>query len=77
MRSLQFAGPAIESNETRIYNCAYLPVDHYKAFSETMFLLLGGTGIGFSVQKHHVDQLPSILKAPKKKKYVVEDSIMG
>ena len=44
MRSLQFAGPAISQTPTRIYNCAYLPIDDYRAFSEVMFLLLGGTG---------------------------------
>lgn len=45
MRALQFAGNAIEKNESRIYNCSYLPIDDYRAFSEVMFLLLGGTGI--------------------------------
>ena len=47
MRALQFAGPAIEANESRIYNCAYLPIDDYRSFSETIFLLLGGTGVGY------------------------------
>ena len=56
MRALQFAGPAIEKNESRIYNCSYLPVDDYRAFSELMFLLLGGTGVGYSVQFHHVEK---------------------
>ena len=45
MRSLQFGGRAIELNNARIYNCAFLPVDDIRSFSETMFLLLGGTGI--------------------------------
>ena len=62
MRALQFAGPAAEVNHARIYNCCYLPVDSLYSFSETMFLLLGGSGVGFSVQKHHVDQLPSVMK---------------
>lgn len=44
MRALQFSGPAIQKNESRVYNCSYLPVDNYLAFSEIMFLLLGGTG---------------------------------
>ena len=56
MRALQFAGPAMEVNNARGYNCAYLPVDSLYSFSETMFLLLGGSGVGFSVQKHHVEQ---------------------
>lgn len=77
MRALQFAGKAIELNESRLYNCAYLPVDHYKAFSETMFLLLGGSGVGFSVQKHHVEKLPAITKPTKSRRYLVADSIAG
>jgi ribonucleoside-triphosphate reductase len=44
MRSLQFGGRAIELNNARIYNCAFLPIDDIRSFSETMFLLLGGTG---------------------------------
>ncbi len=44
MRALQFAGPAIEKNEARGYNCSYMPMNDYRAFSELMFLLLGGTG---------------------------------
>ena len=77
MRAAQFAGPAIVKNESRIYNCAYLPVDDHRAFSEIMFLLLGGTGVGFSVQNHHVDQLPELRKPLKKQKYLVGDSIEG
>ena len=75
MRSLQFAGAAISQTPTRIYNCAYLPVDDYRAFSEIMFLLLGGTGVGYSVQKHHVEKLPSITVPTKKRRYLVGDSI--
>ena len=56
MRSMQFAGKSIEISPNRIYNCAYLPIDHPRAFSEVMFLLLGGTGIGYSVQRHHVEK---------------------
>ena len=62
MRALQFAGPAAEVNNARIYNCCYLPIDSLYSFSETMFLLLGGTGVGYSIQKHHVAQLPKIKK---------------
>lgn len=78
MRSLQFGGKAIERNPARIYNCAYLPVEHPDAFSETMFLLLGGTGVGYSVQYRHVTKLPSVL-GPKRKsrRYVIGDSIEG
>jgi len=77
MRALQFAGPAIEKNEARIYNCCYLPIDAYQAFSELMFLLLGGTGVGYSVQYHHVRNLPEIVKPHKERKYLVTDSIEG
>ena len=77
MRALQFAGNAAEVNNARIYNCCFLPIDSLHSFSETMFLLLGGTGVGYSVQKHHVAQLPVITKPGKKKTYLIEDSIMG
>ena len=77
MRAMQFAGTAIARNNSRIYNCAYLPVDDIRAFSETMFLLLGGTGVGYSVQYHHVEKLPSILKAEKKRRFLVGDSLEG
>ena len=77
MRALQFAGPAAEVNNARIYNCCYLPMDSVHSFSETMFLLLGGTGVGYSVQKQHVAQLPEIKTPGRKRTYLVEDSIMG
>lgn len=79
MRSLQFGGKPIEISPNRVYNCAYMPVDHTDAFAETMFLLLGGTGVGFSVQKHHVDKLPEIRKPnPKRtRRYLIGDSIEG
>lgn len=77
MRALQFAGPAMEVNNARGYNCAYHPIDSLYGFSETMFLLLGGSGVGYSVQKHHVEQLPAITKTGKKRHYLIEDSIMG
>ena len=51
MRSMQFGGKPIEVAPNRIFNCAYLPIDDWRAFSETMFLLLGGTGVGYSVQR--------------------------
>lgn len=77
MRAMQFAGPAIARNNSRIYNCAYLPVDDIRAFPETMFLLLGGTGVGYSVQQHHVDQLPRIKKAQKHRRFLIGDSLEG
>jgi len=77
MRALQFAGPAAEVNNARIYNCCYLPIDSLHSFSESMFLLLGGTGVGYSVQRHHVAELPAITKPGKARTYLIEDSIMG
>jgi len=79
MRSMQFGGKPIEISPNRIYNCAYLPIEHIDSFSETMFLLLGGTGVGYSVQKHHVAKLPCIQKPyPKRKKrFLIGDSIEG
>lgn len=79
MRSMQFAGKPIEISPNRIYNCAYAPIDDYRVFSEIMFLLLGGTGVGYSVQKHHVDQLPEIRKpnSDKYRRFLVSDSIEG
>jgi ribonucleoside-diphosphate reductase alpha chain len=77
MRALQFAGPAIQKNEARIYNCCYLPIDDYRAFGEVMFLLLGGTGVGYSVQFKHIEKLPEINKPVKEQKFLVGDSIEG
>lgn len=77
MRSLQFAGKPIEVNNTRLFNCSYLHIDDYRAFSETMFLLLSGTGVGYSVQKHHVDTLPPVTRSTKTRRYLIGDSIEG
>ncbi len=77
MRAMQFAGAPIIRNNSRIYNCAYMPIDDVHAFSEAMFLLLGGTGVGFSVQLHHVSRLPSIQKASKRRRFLIGDSLEG
>ena len=79
MRSMQFGGKPIEVAPNRIYNCAYMPIDNIASFSECMFLLLGGTGVGYSVQKHHVNQLPPINKPYTKRtrRYLISDSIEG
>jgi len=79
MRSLQFGGKSIEISPNRIYNCAYLPIDDYRAFGETMFLLLGGTGVGYSVQKHHIEKLPEIRKPnlDRTRRFLIADSIEG
>ena len=79
MRSLQFAGRAIEVTPNRIFNCAFAAADHPAIFAETMFNLLGGCGVGFSVQKHHIAKLPKIRKHTNKraKRYLIGDSIEG
>jgi len=78
MRSLQFGGKPIEISPNRIYNCAYLPIDDWRAFGEVMFLLLGGTGVGYSVQKHHVEELPPIHRPKnKERRFLISDSIEG
>ena len=77
MRSLQFAGKPIELNNARIFNCSFLPLDDWRAFSEIMFLLLSGCGVGYSVQKHHIENLPEIKIPTKHKRYLVGDSIEG
>jgi ribonucleoside-diphosphate reductase alpha chain len=79
MRSMQFAGKPIEISPNRIYNCAFAPIDDYRVFAEIMFLLLGGTGVGYSVQKHHVEQLPEIRKPnpDKSRRFLIGDSIEG
>jgi len=79
MRSLQFGGKPIEISPNRVYNCAYLPIDHADSFSEVMFLLLGGTGVGYSVQKHHVEKLEPVNKPYTKRtrRFLIGDSIEG
>ena len=79
MRSLQFAGKPIEISPNRLYNCSYLPADSIDTFSEIMFLLLSGCGVGYSVQKHHVKNLPAITKPfdKRSRRFVIGDSIEG
>ena len=77
MRSLQFGGRPIEVNNSRLFNCSYLAVDDYRAFSETMFLLLCGTGVGYSVQSFNIEKLPAIAKGTKTRRYLIGDSIEG
>ena len=79
MRSMQFGGKPIEVAPNRIFNCAYLPIDDWRAFSETMFLLLGGTGVGYSVQRHHTEALPEIQRPNEKRsrRFLIADSIEG
>jgi len=79
MRSLQFGGKPIEISPNRLYNCAYLPIDHIDGFSEVMFLLLSGCGVGYSVQLHNIKKLPEIIKPHdiRTRRFVIGDSIEG
>jgi ribonucleoside-triphosphate reductase len=79
MRSMQFGGKPIEVAPNRVFNCAYMPIDDVRAFCEAMFLLLGGTGVGYSVQRHHVEKLPEINRPSGKRtrRYLIGDSIEG
>lgn len=78
MRSLQFGGTPIELSNNRMFNCAFSAVDHPAVFSETMFNLLGGSGVGFSVQKRHTEKLPTIMgPSNKQRRFLVGDSIEG
>ena len=79
MRSLQFGGKPIEISPNRVYNCAYLPIDSIECFHEIMFLLLGGTGVGYSVQNHHVSKLPIVNKpyVKRTRRFLIGDSIEG
>jgi ribonucleoside-triphosphate reductase (thioredoxin) len=78
MRSLQFGGKPIEISPNRIFNCAFVPIDSLEVFSEIMFLLLGGTGVGYSVQQHHIEKLPEVKKPLNRtRRYLIGDSIEG
>jgi len=60
MRALMTAGPSLERDNTCAYNCSYVAVDDPKSFDETMLILMNGTGVGFSVERQYVNQLPEI-----------------
>jgi ribonucleoside-triphosphate reductase len=82
MRSLQFGGEATLVNHARLYNCAFTHINRKKSFSEVLWLLLSGVGVGFSVQKHHVELLPHILDRSTEDDsptifHQVEDTIEG
>lgn len=63
MRALMTAGPALDRDEIAGFNCSYLPIDHPRAFDEIMYILLCGTGVGFSVEEQYVRNLPEINEA--------------
>ena len=60
MRAMMTAGPALERNHIAAYNCSYMPVDSPRAFDECLYILMHGTGVGFSVERQHIAQLPKV-----------------
>jgi ribonucleoside-diphosphate reductase alpha chain len=78
-RALQFGGEQIFKHESRMYNCSVSHCNRPRFFQEAMYLLLSGSGVGFSVQNHHINQLPPIKQryAKKSKVFVVPDTIEG
>ena len=79
MRALMTAGPALDRDNTAGYNCSYLPVNDPKSFDEAMYILLCGTGVGFSVERQYIDKLPEIPEKlfPSQTTIVVRDSKEG
>lgn len=79
MRALMTAGPALDRDNVAGYNCAYLPVDKPRAFDETMYILMCGTGVGFSVERQYINKLPEIPDQLRETDTVVEfgDSKIG
>lgn len=79
MRALMTAGPALERDNIAAYNCSFIAVDSYRAFDEAMYILMNGTGVGFSVEQKYLDNLPVIADEffPTETTIVVEDSKLG
>ena len=79
MRALMTAGPALDRDETSGYNCAFTPIDHVRAFDETLYILMCGTGVGFSVERQYINQLPEVPEEiyPSETVIHVRDSKIG
>lgn len=79
MRALMTAGPALNRTHVAAYNCSYLPIDDLRAFDEVMFILLCGTGVGFSVERRYTEKMPvvPVVDTSRKVEIVVEDSKEG
>ncbi len=79
MRALMTAGPALDRDHTAGYNCSYIPIDSVRSFDEVMYILLCGTGVGFSVERNNVEKLPKIAETMEQSDtvIVVEDSKTG
>lgn len=77
MRSIQYGGFPIELNPCRTYNCSYAPVDHPFIFAELFFMLLSGTGTGYSVRQRHIKKLSPIVAPQGERRFLIGDSIEG
>jgi ribonucleoside-triphosphate reductase len=79
MRAMMTAGPALERDNVAAYNCAFMNIDRIKAFSEILYILCCGTGVGFSVERQHVAKLPEVPSElhPSPTTIVVPDSKIG
>lgn len=78
MRGLMTAGSALDRDNVALFNCAYAPIDHPRAFDEALYILMCGTGYGFSVERQYVNKLPEVPElAPVDTTIVVEDSKVG
>ncbi len=77
MRSLQFGGEAIHKNNVRLFNCSFANITYTRVFAESLYLLLSGTGFGYSVQRRHISQLPSLRMPKEENIFIVHDSIEG
>ena len=64
MRALMTAGPALKRENIAGYNCSYLPIDSPRSFDECLYILMNGTGVGFSVERQYITKLPTILDQP-------------
>lgn len=77
MRMLQFAGPGLAKENMKAYNCSFTAIESFKAIAEVFYVLMCGTGAGFSVQKHHTSQLPAIHSSDEVHAFVIADSKEG
>jgi ribonucleoside-triphosphate reductase len=77
MRMLQFAGPGLARENMKAYNCSFTAIESFKAIAEVFYVLMCGTGAGFSVQKHHTSQLPAIHSLDEVHAFVIADSKEG
>lgn len=77
MRAMQFAGEGVEKRNMRIFNCSYLPIKSFLDFRDLFYVSMSGTGVGFSVRKMHIEQLPVISEGKIESPFVISDDAEG